>query len=74
MDAPIDASTPAQTVRAFMDAYDLTSADLGAIAGVSPRAVQLWLTGLRRPPQSLLLIIQACRDGRLDMTWLARVT
>lgn len=58
-------------LQTWLTHYRLMHADLALICGVSERCVRFWVSGARPMPKTLLLLMQAVDDGRIDLDWLA---
>lgn len=55
-----------------MTALELTVADVAILAKTTRRAVEKWRAGIHPVPQSLVLVLDALQEGKIDMEWLAK--
>ena len=62
---------PDTAFNRLVEAARVSTTDLAIIAGVTPRAAQLWRAGKQYPPQSLVLILTMLRDKLVTLEWLA---
>ena len=49
----------------------LNNSDVALLTGNTTRAIQYWLTGENKIPQSVAILLNSMAAGRLDMDWVA---
>jgi hypothetical protein len=62
--------TPEELIER-MSELELTVPDVAILAKTTRRAVEKWRAGLHPVPQTLVLLLDALKDGKIDMEWLA---
>lgn len=62
---------PLSEFNRLIAATGLSTADVAAVANVTPRAVQLWRLGHPAPQQSLVLLLELLVEGTITNDWLA---
>jgi hypothetical protein len=60
-------------LRVWLKRHGLVQSDLALICGVTERCVRMWVSGCTAIPKTLLLLMQAVDDGKIDIAWLAQV-
>jgi len=61
---------PDSAFNKLVEAAQVSTNDLAIIAGVTPRAAQLWRAGKQNPPQSLILLLLLITDEIATLPWL----
>lgn len=59
------------SLKDLTDRLGMTQDDLASLSGRSTRSVRSWLSGAFQPPPSVILILIAIDEGRIDFSWLA---
>jgi len=65
--------TTSDDLRSWLKRHGLVQSDLALICGVTERCVRMWVSGCTAIPKTLLLLMQAVDDGKIDIAWLAQV-
>lgn len=57
-------------LKQFLDDYKISKARAAEIAGSTTRTVDNWLAGKNPTPRSIVLIMEAVREGKVDLEWI----